>query len=354
VPSKGPSDEGEERSKVNLGVFTFNAERQGGGMIGLSRFEGGRGSLGAGMLMLGVSCAAAAGAIGCGGAPDADPAASVDTLSLIDQELDLAMSGDTSPAELQDRPRGAREPTERDDSPPAERKPQPRAPVSSPERPPPDDRKGADPSPDEPGRDATGESRRDEGRLAEEGDSSGPGVSLRSVAGGATFEVTLNQELSTRHNRVGDLFSATLLDPLTDGRRVLVPAGALIVGEVTAVEESGGHGHTAIINLEIHEVSFEGDTYPLDASILEASPETRSRSSTGSKAAKIGGAAVAGAILGRVIGGDALGTIIGTAVGGAAGTAIVLGTDDVDAVLPRGSRMLLQLDAPLQIQVAMP
>jgi hypothetical protein len=133
-----------------------------------------------------------------------------------------------------------------------------------------------------------------------------------------------------------------------------VPAGALVVGEVTAVEESGGHGQTAIINLDIHEVSFDGETYPLEASILEANPETRSRSSTGAKAAKIGGAAVVGAILGRVIGGDALGTIIGTAVGGAAGTAIVLGTDDVDAVLPRGSRMLLRLDAPLEMRVAMP
>jgi hypothetical protein len=99
-----------------------------------------------------------------------------------------------------------------------------------------------------------------------------------------------------------------------------------VVGEVTAVEESGSHGQTAIINLDIHEVSFDGATYPLEASILEANPETRSRSSTGAKAAKIGGAAVVGAI----------------------------GTDDVDAVLPRGSRMLLRLDAPLEMQVAMP
>ena len=309
-------------------------------------------------LALAVACALAAGSVACGGDPDVEPEAAMDTLALLDRELDLAMSGDTTPAELRDSPRGTREPGERPNRRPAERRspPPPPPPSSTPETPPAENPATADRTPAEPEREATatGESSADAGGPAEQGATSGPGLALRSVAGGATFEVTLNQELSTRHNRVGDLFSATLVRSLTDGRLVLVPAGALVVGEVTSVEKSGSHGQTAIINLDIHEVSFDGETYPLEASILEANPETRSRSSTGAKAAKIGGAAVAGAILGRVIGGDALGTIIGTAVGGAAGTAIVLGTDDVDAVLPRGSRMLLRLDAPLEMQVAMP
>ncbi len=320
------------------------------------RFGTDRGSRLPGMLALMVAGALTAGGVACGGAPEVEPETAVDTLALLDRELDLAMSGDTAPAELRDSFRGTRDSGERPDRRPVERRsPPPPPPSSSPETPPAEDPAGAERASAEPEREAvaTGESSADAGESADEGDPSGPGLALRSVAGGATFEASLNQELSTRHNRVGDLFSATLVDPLTDGRLVLVPAGALVVGEVTAVEESGSHGQTAIINLDIHEVSFDGATYPLEASILEANPETRSRSSTGAKAAKIGGAAVVGAILGR-IGGDALGTIIGTAVGGAAGTAIVLGTDDVDAVLPRGSRMLLRLDAPLEMQVAMP
>ena len=325
-------------------------------MTQLRRLGADRGCRLPGMLALAVSGALTAGAVACGGAPDIEPETAVDTLALLDRELDLAMSGDTVSAELRDNPRGTRESGERPDRRLAERRspPPPAPPSSSPETPPAEDPASAERASAEPEASATGESSADDGEPAYRRDSSGPGLALRSVAAAATFEVTLNQELSTRHNRVGDLFSATLVDPLTDGRWVLVPAGALVVGEVTAVEESGSHGQTAIINLDIHEVSFDGETYPLEASILEANPETRSRSSTGAKAAKIGGAAVAGAILGRVIGGDALGTIIGTAVGGAAGTAIVLGTDDVDAVLPRGSRMLLRLDAPLEIQVAMP
>ncbi len=265
-------------------------------------------------------------AVACGGSGDADGDVAEDTLGLLDRELDLAMSGENDEAQLRDEPQGRR----------VEARDPGRTPAARPTPPPPPEQMaGTEP----PSAEAEGPGARFEGR---------------SIAGGTTFDVTLNQELSTRTSQVGDLYSATLVHPLTDGRLVIVPAGAMVLGQVTAVQKSGKHGQQAVLNLSINEVSFDGETYPLQASIVEANPETRSRSSTGEKAAKIGGAAVAGAILGRIIGGNATGTIIGTAVGGAAGTAIVLGTEDVDAVLPRGSRMTLRLDAPLEIQVELP
>ncbi len=274
-------------------------------------------------IALGLAPCAAA----CGGSGVREGDVAEDTLGLLDRELDLAMSGEHDQAQLRDEPQGRRV-EERDPG---------RTPAARPTPPPPPSEQVAGPEP--PSAEAEGPGVRVEGR---------------SIAGGTTFDVTLNQELSTRTSQVGDLYSATLVQPLTDGRLVIVPAGATVLGQVTVVQKSGGQGQQAVLNLSIHEVSFDGETYPLQASIVEANPETRSRSSTGEKAAKIGGAAVAGAILGRIIGGNATGTIIGTAVGGAAGTAIVLGTEDVDAVLPRGSRMTLRLDAPLEIQVELP
>ncbi|MCZ6824868.1 MAG: hypothetical protein O7E50_04205 [Gemmatimonadetes bacterium] len=266
-------------------------------------------------------------AAACGGSGDREGDVAEDTLGLLDSELDLAMSGEHDEAQLRDEPQGRRV-EERDPG---------RTPAARPTPPPPPSEQVAGPEP--PSAEAEGPGVRVEGR---------------SIAGGTTFDVTLNQELSTRTSQVGDLYSATLVHPLTDGRLVIVPAGATVLGQVTVVQKSGGQGQQAVLNLSINEVSFDGETYPLQASIVEANPETRSRSSTGAKAAKIGGAAVAGAILGGIIGGNATGAIIGTAVGGAAGTAIVLGTEDVDAVLPRGSRMTLRLDAPLEIQVELP
>lgn len=274
-------------------------------------------------IVLGLAPFAAA----CGGSGDREGDVAEDTLGLLDRELDLAMSGEHDQAQLRDEPQGRRV-EERDPG---------RTPAARPTPPPPPSEQVAGPEP--PSAEAAGPGARVEGR---------------SIAGGTTFDVTLNQELSTRTSQVGDLYSATLVHPLTDGRLVIVPAGATVLGQVTVVQKSGGQGQQAVLNLSINEVSFDGETYPLQASIVEANPETRSRSSTGAKAAKIGGAAVAGAILGGIIGGNATGAIIGTAVGGAAGTAIVLGTEDVDAVLPRGSRMTLRLDAPLEIQVELP
>jgi hypothetical protein len=40
----------------------------------------------------------------------------------------------------------------------------------------------------------------------------------------------------------------------------------------------------------------------------------------------------------------------GAAVGAAAGTAIAMGTADVDVVLPAGSEMVIRLDTPLEIR----
>ena len=279
-------------------------------------------------------------AAACGESGDREGDVAEDTLGLLDRELDLAMSGEHDEAQLRDEPQGRRV-EERDPG---------RTPAARPTPPPPPPPPAARPTPPPP------PSEQVAGPEPPSAEAEGPGARVegRSIAGGTTFDVTLNQELSTRTSQVGDLYSATLVHPLTDGRLVIVPAGATVLGQVTVVQKSGGQGQQAVLNLSINEVSFDGETYPLQASIVEANPETRSRSSTGAKAAKIGGAAVAGAILGGIIGGNATGAIIGTAVGGAAGTAIVLGTEDVDAVLPRGSRMTLRLDAPLEIQVELP
>ncbi len=59
--------------------------------------------------------------------------------------------------------------------------------------------------------------------------------------------------------------------------------------------------------------------------------------------------AAASAILGRIIGGDKTGTFIGAAVGAAVATAIVLETQDMDAVLPEGSHVTIRSHAPLEV-----
>ncbi len=249
----------------------------------------------------------------CGGGMDEDPQAEVD------RELDLAMADDSA-AELADVGEAAAEPPPRQ----PQRQPPPatRVPSQTSEAP----RRQPPPAP------------------------SGPRYEEATVGIGTSVQVRLDQELSTRENQPGDLFTATLLAPITDGRQVVVPAGARFRGEVTAVQPSGGQGQQAVLKIAFLEVSFDGNTYPVSVTVTEANPTTKGRDSTGEKAAKIGAGAVVGGILGRVIGGNATGTIVGGAVGAAAGTAIALGTEDVDAVLAEGSELTMRLDAPLTVR----
>jgi uncharacterized protein YcfJ len=90
----------------------------------------------------------------------------------------------------------------------------------------------------------------------------------------------------------------------------------------------------------------------LQATVIEANPERRNRTPAGEQVAKAAGGAAAGAIIGRVLGKDTRSTVKGAVIGAAAGTAIAMGTADVDAVLPVGSRMVIRLDAPVEVRRA--
>jgi len=168
---------------------------------------------------------------------------------------------------------------------------------------------------------------------------------------GTTIAVRMDETLSTKDSQPGQPFTATIADPIVglDGT-VLIPSGAKVRGRVTAVEKSDRVGETAVIKLAFESVSFDGRSYPLQATVVEANPERRTRTSTGEQAGKVAAGAAAGAVLGRILGKDTEGAIKGAVIGAAAGTAIAMGTADVDAVLPAGSRMVIRLDAPVEVE----
>jgi hypothetical protein len=178
-----------------------------------------------------------------------------------------------------------------------------------------------------------------------------PRVVTASAAIGSSLALTLNQTLSTETNKVGDTFTGTLQHAVTDASgNIVIPAGATIRGRLTQVEKSGHVGATGILKLAFETVSFGGNSYPLEATVVRANPQRQNRTSTAEQAAKIGAGAAAGAVLGRVLGGSTRSTVAGAAVGAAAGTAIAMGTADVDVVLPQGSEMVIRLDSPVEVR----
>lgn len=177
-----------------------------------------------------------------------------------------------------------------------------------------------------------------------------PRTVTQTVPTGTTFAVRMNDQLSTGTSRVGDAFTATLTDPIVDAAgNVIVPAGAVVRGRVTAVAPSTRVGQTAALKLAFEAISFGGESYPLQASVERADVQQSSRTSRTETAGKIAAGAAAGAILGQVLGRDTEATLAGAAIGAAAGTAIAMGTSDVDAVLPQGSEVVIRLDQPITV-----
>ncbi|HUF49819.1 MAG TPA: hypothetical protein VMN60_03240 [Longimicrobiales bacterium] len=246
------------------------------------------------------------------------------------RELDLALQGDTMPVAFQDSAIGLEPEPEPGPAPAPPLVQQPRSTERTPT-----------PTP-------TPAPRREEPAPAP---APAPRAVSATVAMGTSMALTLNETLSTERNKVGDAFTATLQEAITDGSgNVLIPAGAQVRGRLTQVNKSGHIGETGVIALAFEAVSFGGRSYPMDATVVRANPERQNRTSTQEQVAKVAAGAAAGAIIGRILGKDTRSTLKGAAAGAAAGTAIAMGTADVDVVLRAGSEMQIRLDSPIEIR----
>ena len=178
------------------------------------------------------------------------------------------------------------------------------------------------------------------------------GPQTATLPAGTEMVVELEQEVSTRSHQKGDEFTARLASSVRTDSAAAIPAGAVVHGRVTGVQQASSDGTKGVVKLQPTSVEMRGASHDLAARVLSADPEVRSETSTGEAAAKVGGSAAAGAILGRVIGGDGAGAAVGAAVGAAAGTGVVLATKDGHAVLPEGSDLRLELTEALTVPVA--
>lgn len=264
-----------------------------------------------------------------------DAAAEIDPE--LQRELELALQGDTTPAVFGDTAVSVADPPveavrEVVTPPPAETR------VRSPR-----------PAPVEP---VTSVKEEIPTEVAEVTEVPEPLFRTLTVPTGTTMDLALDVELSTETNEAGDQFTATVQQPIHDlDGTLVIPAGASVRGRVTHVQKSGRVGETALLNLAIEAVSWGDARYPLEATVVQANPDRVSRSTTSEQVGKVAAGAAAGAILGRVLGGKNKDAIKGAVVGAAAGTAIALGTADVDAVLKKGSLMVIRTERPLEIVV---
>ena len=165
---------------------------------------------------------------------------------------------------------------------------------------------------------------------------------------GTNLRVRLNDDLSSKDSRVGDRFTATVVNPSRY-------EGATVRGHVRSIRKSGTvQGLTtmtlAFYSIEPHEGRggvMHGQVvriYDADSESSKVDEEGRVQSgSRGKQAIKRGGiGAAAGAILGGIAGGGK-GAAIGLIVGGAAGAGSLAVQGSKELRLERGTEMLVRV-----------
>ncbi len=176
-----------------------------------------------------------------------------------------------------------------------------------------------------------------------------PSRTVEELVVGADSVIGLQMEtmLTTERARVEDRVEARVTRDVTVGDRPAIPAGARMIGSVSLVEKGGKVRERSRLGVRFHTlVLADGTTLPVQTDTIYRDGESPAGSST----AKIGGAAVGGAILGAIFGG-AKGAIIGGSTGAAGGTAAVMAGDRKPAVLPAGSSVTVRLSAPVTVTV---
>jgi len=151
-------------------------------------------------------------------------------------------------------------------------------------------------------------------------------------------------DIDTDRNRVGDVFEATLENPLVSGNQTVAARGATVKGRIAYAKESGKLTGQSQLVLELTDLVINGKSY-----MLRTSDYTEVGSSRGKRtAATVGGTAALGTIIGAIAGGGK-GAAIGAASGAAVGTGVQVVTRGQVLKIPAETILEFRLEAPLTI-----
>lgn len=165
------------------------------------------------------------------------------------------------------------------------------------------------------------------------------------VPAGTSLTVRLAQELSSKQSHAGDVFAATLAQPVQVGDRTIIPKGATVSGKVTEAAPLGRFKGGAVLKLALQSITVNGNERPIQTSTFSQEAKGKGKRT----ATMIGGGAGVGALIGGLAGGGK-GAAIGAIAGAGAGTAGSALTGNKDIVLAAESMIAFELQQPLEIQ----
>jgi len=174
-----------------------------------------------------------------------------------------------------------------------------------------------------------------------------------TLPAGTHFDMAAGDTITSRTAKVGDPFTArTVEDVKNAAGKVVIPAGSVVSGTITAVKPAPNPRTPGTLQLAVSSVTIRGTNYPLEATIDSLETVHKGRGVTTGDAAKVGAGAAGGAILGRVLGKNTKGAVIGGIVGAAAGAGVASQTKDSDIVLPKGAHINVTITRPVTVRLS--
>jgi hypothetical protein len=150
-----------------------------------------------------------------------------------------------------------------------------------------------------------------------------------TIPAGTHIAVRMIDSVDSSKNKTGQMFRASLDQPIVVGGKTVVPAGANITIRLAEAKSAGKISGSSELELQLVKMTTGGKSYPLVSNSYTAKGKSRGKDT----AKKVGIGAAAGAVIGAIAGGGK-GAAIGAGVGAGAGTAVQLATRGQQVKVP--------------------
>lgn len=182
---------------------------------------------------------------------------------------------------------------------------------------------------------------------------------VSTVPAGAVLNVALNDVLTSSTNQIGELFTATLTDPINAGEGIVIPAGSEVIGQITYLDGSGRIGKDAAMDIKFTSIKLpNGQKVPIMGKISTVdktgvlkggSLKKQLATAVGIETIAAGGGTLAGLGLGSLMGSAGGGTLFGLTAGSLFGLGYVFARKGKDVSVPAGTKFSITLEQPVTV-----
>jgi len=167
-----------------------------------------------------------------------------------------------------------------------------------------------------------------------------------TIPAGTALPLELTTAVSSETAQVETPVSARLRRAVSIDGETVLPAGAVVNGEVSEVDRAGRVQGRSRLSLRFTSVVIDGRRESLRTNPVSFEGEATKKQD----ATKIGAGAGIGAAIGGILGGGS-GAAKGAVIGGAAGTGTVLATRGKEVELASGAELNATLASPVEVEV---